>query len=79
MSVIMVQWVKGDPHGLPRTPRWGSPEGTRNRAKAKDTLIAHRFYGSEGAPHCDEWPDEESFGRLRGARSRIEPMLKRLV
>ena len=79
MSVIMLQWAKGDPHRLEeyaaQNPEW-IPEIV---AQAKEHgLIAHRFYGSEGQILiADEWPDEESFVRFaEAAQSRIEPMFE---
>ncbi len=79
MSVIMVQWVKGDPHRLEEYAAQ-NPEGIPEIvAQAKEHgLIAHRFYGSEEQILiADEWPDEESFVRFaEAARSRIEPMFE---
>jgi hypothetical protein len=79
MSVIMLQWAKGDPHRLEEYAAQ-NPEGIQEIiAQAKEHgLIAHRFYGSEGQILiADEWPDEESFVRFaEAAQSRIGPMFE---
>ena len=79
MSVIMLQWAKGDPHRLEEYAAQ-NPEGIQEIiAQAKEHgLIAHRFYGSEGQILiADEWPDEESFVRFaEAAQPRIEPMFE---
>ena len=69
MSVIMLQWVKGDPHRLEEYAaqnREGIPEIV---AQAKEHgLIAHRFYGSEGQILiADEWPRGELRPLCRGS------------
>ena len=77
MSVIMLQWAKGDPRRLEKYAAQNPDAIQEIIAKAKEHgLIAHRFYGSEGRILiADEWPDEESFVRFaEAAQSRIEPM-----
>ena len=79
MSVIMLQWAKGDPHRLEEYAAQ-NPEAIQEIiAQAKEHgLIAHRFYGSEGQILiADEWPDEESFVRFaEAAQPRIESMFE---
>ena len=79
MSVIMLQWAKGDPHRLEEYAAKNREGIEKIIAQAKEHgLIAHRFYGSEGQILiADEWPDEESFVRFaEAARSQIAPMFE---
>lgn len=79
MSVIMLQWAKGDPKRLEEYAAQNRERMQEIVAQAKEHgLIAHRFYGSEGQILiADEWPDEESFVRFaEAAWSKIEPMMQ---
>jgi len=79
MSVILTLRFSGDPAKLEQYASENEDhlKGIMEQAKSHG-LIAHRFYGSDGAILIvDEWPDPESFQAFfQEAMPEIQPVMQ---